>query len=54
MGRQDWNGIKPVEKVIPSKKKPISTRKRKHKGRESDPYLFLGSFFPSFSFGNAL
>lgn len=41
-GRQDWNGIKPITRVIPNKKKAPPTRNAKHKGRHFDAGL---SFF---------
>ena len=42
-GRISWGDIKPVTKVIPNKKKPVSMRKAKHKGRLSEPAFFFGS-----------
>ncbi len=38
-GRQDWNGIKPVTRVVPNKKRALPTRKAKHKGRQFDAGL---------------
>ena len=35
--RKDWNGVNPVTKVIPNKKK---NRKLKHKGREFEDWEF--------------
>ena len=32
-GRQDWNGLSPVTKIVPDKKKAKPDRKAKHKGR---------------------
>ena len=40
-GRQSWNGVKPVTRVIPNKKKVKTDRKQKHKGRRWD----AGSYF---------
>ncbi|CAM2067039.1 hypothetical protein SCOR_16800 [Sulfidibacter corallicola] len=39
MGRRDWDGVNPVTRVIPNKKKEVSTRKAKHKGRGFDPFF---------------
>lgn len=41
-GRRDWNGIKPVERVIPNKKKDQSFRKAKHKNRRHDGGSYFG------------
>ena len=40
-GREDWNGINPVTRVIPNKKKAKPIRKAKHKGRHesADPFF---------------
>jgi len=42
-GRRDWNGIKPITRVIPNKKKAKPQRKAKHKGRnfDSGPFFCL-------------
>lgn len=46
-GRQTWD-VKPVEKVIPNKKKPKPSRKAKHKGRQYDAgHYFLYGALPS-------
>ena len=39
-GRQTWD-IKPVERVVPNKKKAKPGRKAKHKGRQYDAGLYF-------------
>ncbi len=42
-GRQSWNGVKPVTRVIPNKKKAVESRKAKHKGRRDGAgHYFFG------------
>ena len=39
VGRRDWHGVNPVQRAVPGKKKINTFRKRKHKGRENDPFF---------------
>jgi hypothetical protein len=42
--RGDWNGVKPITRIIPDKKKPRKNSARKHKGR---PWTAFVVFFCS-------
>jgi len=41
LGRASWEGVKPITRVVPNKKKVEPSRKAKHKGRldSADPFF---------------